>query len=109
MSPKPPPASVVGAVDSGVVDVELLELELPLPLLFELVGEGVGVNVKMKVEVTEDITRPEPKTTPVLMEVEKLRATLLLFVDWLLLPEAAGALVDPVFVFVFDPEFVFVG
>ena len=93
-----------------MVDVELLlEPELPLLLLFEFVGEGVGVNVKMKVEVNVVMTRPEPRPTPVLREVEKLRATLLLFVDWVLLPEAAGALVDPVFVFVLEPEFVFVG
>lgn len=96
--PKPPAARVEGAVDSGAVDVLLLEL-LGLVLLPLLpVGVGVGVNVKTKVEVKVVKEWPEPTPTPVEKEVERMREALVEFAAaCVLLPDAAGELVpDPV-------------
>ena len=95
--PKPPAARVEGAVDSGAVDVLLLELLGLLLLPLEPEGVGVGVNVKTKVEVKLVKAWPEPTPTPVEKEVERMTATLVEFVvACVLLPDAAGEVVpDP--------------
>lgn len=83
----------VGAVGSGPVDegMLLLDAELvlfPEVLLPEGVGAGDGVMVKTTEDVKVDTTRPGPRVTPVVKDVESMTEG-----DGCEDPELAGAFV----------------
>ncbi len=89
LGPPPPPSILEGAVGRGLNEEEEDGVGAVVPLPFEVpfpAGVGVGVIVTTIWETTVDSTRPEPKTTAVERNVDRMTEG----VGEVALPDAGG-------------------